>query len=85
MILIDLAIVLVALSLLAAVVRLVRGPSDADRGLAGDLVFFGFVALVALVGLRADSEVVFDVVLVATLVGFLASLSIARLVTGGKR
>ena len=77
--------VLVVLSMLAAVYRARRGPDPADRALAADLVFYGFVALVVLIGTIRGDDVAFTIAVVATLVGFLATLSLARLVTGGKR
>jgi multicomponent Na+:H+ antiporter subunit F len=64
---------------------LLRWPADGDRAVAADLVFFGFIGLVALFGMRLDTAVMFDIVLVATVVGFLATLSLARMITGGRR
>lgn len=78
-------LVVVVVSMLAAVYRARRGPGPADRALAADLVFYGFVAMVVLIGTLRDDGVTFTIAVVATLVGFLATLSLARLVTGGKR
>lgn len=85
MIVVDIALTLVALSMLAAAYRVVRGPRDADRAVASDLLFFGFIGLIVLIGVRVASSVVFDLALVATVIGFLATLSLARLLTRGKR
>ncbi|AEF38687.1 monovalent cation/H+ antiporter complex subunit F [Hoyosella subflava] len=82
---IDVALVIVALTLIPASYRVLTGPRDADRGVAADLVFFAFIGVVALFGLRMTTDIVLDIVLVATVVGFLATLSIARLVTRGQR
>ncbi|MBA0127392.1 pesticidal protein Cry26Aa [Haloechinothrix sp. YIM 98757] len=84
-IVLDIALVVVALTLLPASYRMFTGPNDSDRAVSADLVFFGFIGVVALLGLRMDTDIVLDVVLVATVVGFLATLSIARLVTRGYR
>ncbi|MDV6011351.1 pesticidal protein Cry26Aa [Haloechinothrix sp. LS1_15] len=84
-VILDVALVIVALTLIPATYRVLTGPSDADRGVAADLVFFGFIGVVALLGLRMNTEIVLDIVLVATVVGFLATLSLARLVTRGYR
>ncbi|MCL3859546.1 monovalent cation/H+ antiporter complex subunit F [Actinotalea sp. K2] len=81
----TLAFVVIVVSMIAAARRILRGPSDADRGAAADVIFFGFVALVVILGLRLGNDLVIDIVLVATLVGFIAALSLARLITGGKR
>lgn len=65
--------------------RMLVGPGDADRALASDLLFFAVVALLAMVGTLVGLGPIFDVVLVATVVGFLASLSLSRAITRGRR
>ncbi|WP_409328594.1 monovalent cation/H+ antiporter complex subunit F [Trujillonella humicola] len=75
----DVSLVVLAVALLATIVRAVIGPSDADRAVAADLAFFVFVAAVALLGVRLEAPYLFDVAVVATLVGFLASVTFARL------
>lgn len=81
----DAALVVIALTLLPAAYRMFKGPHDADRAVAADLVFFGFIGVIALLGLRMTTSIVLDIVLVASVVGFLATLSVARLVTRGQR
>lgn len=85
MTLVHVAIVVVVLSMLAATYRMVVGPEPADRAAAADLVFYGFVGIVILIGVLKGSDVVITIAVVATIVGFLAALSLARLITGGKR
>lgn len=75
-----LALALVALSFLLALVRVVRGPSIADRALGADVAFSGAVAAVALLTLVAGSEEFLDLVLIATLLGFLATVALSVLV-----
>lgn len=82
---VDIGIALVALATVLATVRIFRGPSDATRTIAADLLLFCVVALIALIGVRIGSTATFDVVLVATLVGFLAAISLARALTKGHR
>lgn len=80
-----LALAIFVLAVLAAVYRMVTGPEPADRAAAADLVFYGFVGIVILIGVIRGSDVVITIAVVATIVGFLATLSLARLITGGKR
>lgn len=82
---IDIAIALVIVTTVLTAIRMVRGPSDADRAVAAELLFFAAVGLIALFGVRAGSVATFDIVLVATLVGFLSSISLARALTRGPR
>lgn len=82
---VDLGIWIIAVACLASAYRILAGPTEADRAVAGDLLLFGFVGLIALYGIRVDNEYTFDIVLVAALVGFLSALSLARAITRGKR
>ncbi|RKT33558.1 multicomponent Na+:H+ antiporter subunit F [Microbacterium sp. AG1240] len=82
---IDIAIGILAVATLLTTYRLVMGPHDADRVVAADLVLFGVVGLIALIGIRVAATFAFDIVLVAALVGFLGALSLARALTRGKR
>lgn len=81
----DISIIGCAVALLAAVVHIVRGPTTADRVVAADLLTFSLVALIALIGVRLGRAGTFDLVLVATLVAFLAAISLGRAMTGGRR
>ena len=82
---IAIGIILIAVACLASTYRMLAGPTDADRAIAGDLLLFGMVGLVALFGVHAASAFVFDIVLIAALVGFLSALSLGRALTRGKR
>lgn len=85
MIVIDIGIGLLVLTILAATYRIVAGPTDADRAVAADLLFFSIIGLIALVGVELASGATFDILLIATLVGFLGILSLSRAITRGKR
>lgn len=85
MIAIDIAIVGCAFALLVSAYHVLRGPSAADRAVAADLLTFSVVALIALIGTRLERIGTFDLILIATLVAFLAAVSIARALSGGRR
>ncbi|WP_336921429.1 monovalent cation/H+ antiporter complex subunit F [Aquipuribacter sp. SD81] len=76
----DVLLVVLALSLLPAVWRMLVGPTPSDRAMAADHGFFVLVAALALLAVRLPTPALLDVVLVATLVGFLATVTLARLV-----
>ncbi|MGY2004360.1 monovalent cation/H+ antiporter complex subunit F [Blastococcus sp. SYSU DS1024] len=84
MVLLDAALVVLALSLVVAAIRIARGPSDVDRALGVDFGFAVVIAAIALLAVRLDAPAMLDLVLVATLVGFLATVAFARL-AGGRR
>ena len=76
----DLALLVLAGTLVAAMVRMVRGPTDADRALAADVGFAVLIAAVALLAARLDEPTLYSLVMVATLAGFLTTVALSRLV-----
>ncbi|GAA3514251.1 MULTISPECIES: monovalent cation/H+ antiporter complex subunit F [Dietzia] len=85
MIAVSIGIVILALSCIIGTYRMLAGPSDADRAIAADLLMFGTVGLIALIGVRLSATYAFDLILIASLVGFLGALSLARALTKGYR
>lgn len=81
----EVALILLALGMVIASVRGLLGPRTMDRAVAADLIFFATIGFVALIGLRTNIEALFDIILIATLLGFMAALSMARLGSGGRR
>lgn len=77
---IDMALGVLGVCMLAVLVRLVRGPTAADRATAMDYAFFVFIAAITLIALRQELSSLFVLVLAATLVGFLAVVAVAYLI-----
>lgn len=71
------AVVFVAVSL--AVLRFVRGPTDADRVIALDILFAAAIALCAAAALYTQRVLFLDIAIGVALVGFVATLAWARL------
>lgn len=69
----------------AAVVRLVRGPTQADRIVAQDVLFAAGVAFCLAAALRTGRTEFLDVGLLLAGVGFAATVVWARLVRGASR
>jgi multicomponent Na+:H+ antiporter subunit F len=76
----DVALALLVVGVLAAVVRVWVGPTTADRAIGAELVFISAVGGVVLVAARTEQPLLLDLALVAVLVGFVATISLARLV-----
>ena len=81
----EIALVLLILGMALATVRALRGPHITDRALAADLIFFAIIGFIALIGLRTEIDALFDIILIATLLGFMSAISMARLGSGGQR
>lgn len=77
---IDVALVLLAASLGLGIVRLARGPWAVDRAVVADMSFLLIIATITLVAARFSEPAFIDVVLVASLLGFVATLVLADLV-----
>lgn len=79
------ALVILGVAAVLGLIALLRSESDASRAVMGDLLFFAgigaFVPIAALTG----SAVVFDVALLATMLGILTTLSLGQILTQGRR
>ncbi|WP_111557526.1 cation:proton antiporter [Paracoccus sediminilitoris] len=69
---------LVILGVILAAFRLIKGPTLADRIVALDLMTIQLVAFGGLAALQAGSAAFLDVAVVLALVGFLATVCLAR-------
>ncbi len=85
MIALDLMLAALGVAFGLAMVRVFRGPTIADRAIAGDVALYGVIGAVALLALRQDAPQFLDVVLVATLLGFLASVALSLLIGRERR
>jgi multicomponent Na+:H+ antiporter subunit F len=59
-------------------------PTVADRAVAVDVTLFAVVAGIALLSVRLEAPVFLDAAVVATLLGFIATVSLARLIRRGR-
>jgi multicomponent Na+:H+ antiporter subunit F len=76
----DLALIALALAFALGIVRVILGPTVADRAVATDLCLFTVIGAVALTVLRTGAEQFEDVVLIAVLLGFVATIALAALI-----
>jgi len=79
----DVAFASIALALLLAAWRLLRGPDVPDRILALDAMYINAVAFIVLIGIRTGSAAYFEAALLIALFGFVATVALARYVMRG--
>ena len=79
----DFALACVAVAFALTTWRLLRGPEPTDRVLALDTLYINTVALVILLGLRLGSNLLFEAALVIAMVGFVATVALARFLARG--
>ena len=73
----------VTLSLALTGWRLLKGPEAPDRVLALDTLYVNTVGLVILLGLQLASDLLFEAALVIAMLGFIATVALARFVARG--
>ncbi|HVL81070.1 MAG TPA: monovalent cation/H+ antiporter complex subunit F [Actinomycetota bacterium] len=76
---VDVTLLVLCFSFVLSLIRAALGPTLADRAVATDVCLFCVVGALALFGVRSGSAVYVDTMLVATLLGFIATVSLARL------
>ena len=64
--------------------RLLRGPDAVDRALALDTLYVNAIALVVLAGIRLHDRSYFEAGLLIALMGFIATVALARFLSRGK-
>lgn len=72
------------LALLCAAVRLVRGPTSADRVLALDTMYVNGLLLILVLGIRYGASVYFDIAVLISLFGFVGSAAMAKFLLRGE-
>ena len=79
----DVASVLLAVALLLAGWRLLRGPDVVDRVLALDTLYVNAAALLVVYGIRLGAGWYYEAALVIAMLGFLSTLAFAKFLLRG--
>ena len=74
------AFLILALAQVMATVRLVIGPSSADRILALDTMFVNAIGLIVLLGIWQGTRLYFEVSLIIAMFGFVSTVAYARFI-----
>ena len=74
----TIAFVLLGFGMLATIVRIVRGPTLADRILGLDMITFLAVGMVGVFAIRTGLFLYVDIAVALALVGFLSTAAFAR-------
>lgn len=78
-------LVILAACMIAVAIRMITAHTDADRAVSADLLMFSFTGILAIIGVLLAGFFFFDLILVASVVGFLSAVSLARALTRGRR
>ncbi|MYN11707.1 K+/H+ antiporter subunit F [Pusillimonas sp. TS35] len=73
-----------ALAVVLAAVRLLRGPTAADRVLALDTMYINSMLILLVLGLHFNSALYFDIALLISMFGFVSSVAMAKFLLRGE-
>lgn len=79
------AALLLAAAILVGLFQISLGYDGASRAVVGDLVYFSALGLLLLVGIVVESSAVLLAALLGSIVGLLATIALARILTRGER
>ncbi|WP_341853916.1 monovalent cation/H+ antiporter complex subunit F [Brachybacterium sp. GPGPB12] len=79
------AVVPLGAAILVGLFRVATAPDPASRAVVGDLVFFSGIGVLVLIGLVNSSAAAVDAALIASVLGILATVALARILTKGRR
>ncbi|WP_224816054.1 monovalent cation/H+ antiporter complex subunit F [Hasllibacter sp. MH4015] len=82
---VDISFILVVLGVVAGFIRLVKGPSLPDRIVALDMMTVLIVSFCGLYAILSGDTAFVDVAIVLALIGFLATVALARFVDRQQR
>ena len=75
--------ILLGMGALAALYRLVIGPTLPDRILALDTLYINSIALIVLFGIHAGTSLYFEAALLIALIGFVSTVAVAKYLLRG--
>ena len=76
--------VLLALAMLCATFRLLRGPRAQDRVLGFDSLYINAMLLLLTFGIRSGSTLYFEAAMVIALLGFVGTVALAKFLMRGE-
>jgi multicomponent K+:H+ antiporter subunit F len=80
----NLALLALALAMLLAGFRLIRGPRALDRALALDTLYVNTMLLSLTLGIRTGTVFFFEAAVVIAMLGFVATLALAKFLMRGE-
>jgi len=76
--------IFLALAMMAAAFRILRGPRAQDRVLALDALYINAMLLILVFGIGSGSTLYFEAALIISLVGFVATVALAKFLMRGE-
>lgn len=80
---IEIALGMTSLALLLNLYRLAKGPDSPDRILALDTLYINAIAVIILMGMRINSNLLFEAALLIAVMGFVGTVALAKFLSRG--
>ncbi|MFC7687861.1 Na(+)/H(+) antiporter subunit F1 [Ureibacillus sp. GCM10028918] len=77
------AIIIVALSIVALVFRLVKGPHPSDRVVALDTIGVALICLVGLFSMLIDTSFFLEIILLLAILSFIGTIAFSKFIEKG--
>lgn len=78
------ALILLGLAMACAAFRIIRGPRAQDRVLGMDALYLNGMLMTVVFGIRIGSDLVFEAALVIGMLGFAATVALAKFLMRGE-
>ncbi|WP_374340796.1 K+/H+ antiporter subunit F [Methyloversatilis sp.] len=79
----DIVVGAIVVAMLLCAWRVLRGPEIVDRILALDTLYVNVVALVVVLGMRQQTDLLFEAALIVAMLGFVGTVALSRYLTRG--
>lgn len=76
---------ILGLAIILGLIRISTAKDGATRAIVGDLVFFSGIGLMMGLAVLDESSVVLDAAVLASMLGILTTVALARIITRGRR
>lgn len=77
--------IMLGVSILIGLARIATATDGGTRAIVGDLVFFSGIGIIMGLSVLDESSVAIDAAVLASIVGILATVALARIITRGRR
>lgn len=84
-VIVSICALILAAAIVVGLLRVLTARDQGSRAVVSDLIYFSSIAIVTMLGIAVSSSIVLDVIFLASMVGILATIALARILTRGHR
>ena len=77
------AVIIIALSIVALLYRVVKGPSPSDRVIALDAIGIALICLVGLLSMLVDTNYFLEIILLLAILSFIGTIAFSKFIEKG--